>query len=77
MANSTVSQVLHPETGAVIALEIVANNGAVYFVASDPFWRGLRVGAFPSGPMGKPLERVEIARLEQEPPHDRCSLCSL
>lgn len=72
MADSTVSQVLHPETNAVIALEIVANDGAVYFVASDPFWVGMRVGAFPSGPLGKPLERVEIARLTQEDtPNDR------
>ena len=60
----TVSRVLHPN-GTTLALEIVANDGAVYFVApANDFRAGLRVGHYPCGANG-PLQRVEIERLEQ------------
>lgn len=59
---TTISQVMHPDTGEVLAFEIVANDGSVYFVATDSFWKGMRVGPFPNEAHG-PLERIEIARL--------------
>jgi hypothetical protein len=61
----TVSQVLDPETGKAMAFEIVANDGKVYFVTTGGWLRGMRVGKFPNGREGQPLERVEIGRLER------------
>lgn len=69
MATVTVSQVIHPTTGDVLALEIVANDGQTYFVAPPgDFFDGLRVNAYPNhnlnGQIDVRFERVEIARLE-------------
>lgn len=73
----TVSQVIHPITREVLALEIVANNGMVYFAGKPGTFSGICVGPFPSvGWIGHeegaslthmPAERVEIARLEPTP----------
>lgn len=68
----TVSQVIHPITREVLALEIVANDGTVYFATAKPdIFAGLRVGPFPSlGWHGHELmqaERVEITRLGPTP----------
>ena len=63
----TISQVVRP-TGQVVALEIVANDGRVYFVTNDPSWEGLRCNSFPNEKVGDVfgvrLERIEIARLD-------------
>lgn len=66
----TVSQVIHPATGKVLAFEIVANDGQVYFVAAPgDFFEGLRVGSYPPTFSmlrkfpGGGLERVVIGEL--------------
>lgn len=67
----TVSQVLHPETNEVLAFEIVASDGNVYY-AERPGGNleGMRCNAFPSFGWrdGQLLvcPRVEIARLGSE-----------
>lgn len=58
----TVSQVIHPTTNEVMALEIAANDGKVYWLTDDPFWEGMRVGPFPRSSKGEP-RRVVIAAL--------------
>lgn len=61
----TICQVLHPGTNKVLALEIVANDGEIYFVTADScYFEGLRCGSFPNDGHGQQIERVEIARLE-------------
>jgi hypothetical protein len=66
MSASTVSRVIHPDTGKTLALEIADNYGGVYFMAADKYWAGLRAGAFPNQSTGKPFPREEIARLETD-----------
>lgn len=64
----TISQVIHPVDG-VVAMEVVTGDGSVYFATTDPFWQGLRVGAFPNANIDGQyvrLERREVARLEQQ-----------
>lgn len=68
--NVTVSQVIHPNTGKVLALEIVDNTGRVWFVAPPgDFFDGLRGDAYPNhnlnGEIDARFERVEIARLKE------------
>ena len=66
----TVSKVLHPDTGAVLALEIVDNTGRVFFAAPPgDFYDGLRANTYPNhnlnGHYNVRFERVVIARLER------------
>jgi hypothetical protein len=65
----TISQVLHPETGKVLALAITANDGQMYFASDDMMlMRGLLCGRYPrifvEGKGYVQPEYVEIARLE-------------
>lgn len=65
MSDIIVCKVLDAD-GEVIAIEITDNAGQQYFVATDPFWEGVRLGTVPASRDG-PLKRVEIARLPTQP----------
>lgn len=61
----TVSQVMHPTTGEVVAIEIVDNTGRTWFVAPPgDFFDGLRGNAYPTDENGFPLKRVEKMRMQ-------------
>lgn len=64
MAAVTISKVIDLITAEILAFEIVANDGRVYFVTNDPSWEGMRCNPFPNESDGTPHGRVEIARLE-------------
>lgn len=59
-----VSGVVHPTTGEVLALEIVTNDGQVYFAAKPGnVFEGMIAGEFPNDKNGVRFDRVEMARL--------------